>query len=158
MRIGIGYDIHKLIEGRKLVLGGIEIPHKKGLLGHSDADVLLHALADAILGAAALGDIGIYFPPDRPEYKDISSKEILKKAYALASRKGYSIGNIDSVIIAGEPKIAPVAEDIRKSVSGILDIDSSRVSVKAKTNQGIGETGRGEAIAAYAVVGLEGGA
>ena len=156
MKIGIGYDIHRLVEGRPLILGGVSVPYKKGLLGHSDADVLLHAISDAVLGAANLGDIGIHFPPGDPKYKDISSKEILKKVQRLTGDKGYRVNNVDAILVAEEPKIAPISEGMRKNISDILNIDVTQVSVKGKTNQGIGEIGRGEAIAAHAVVTLDG--
>lgn len=157
-RIGIGYDIHRLTQGRKLLLGGVEIPFEKGLLGHSDADVLLHAVCDAMLGAASLGDIGQHFPHTDPAYKDASSAELLKKVEALVKQKGFSIDNIDTVIIAEKPNLADVKKKIAAQIAGLLNIDISKVEVKAKTNEGLGEIGRGEAIAAYAVASLRKGA
>jgi len=155
LRIGIGYDIHRLVEGRKLVLGGVEIPHAKGLLGHSDADVLLHAVCDAMLGAAGLGDIGGRFPDTDPSYKDASSAGLLEKVNDLIARQGYSVNNVDVVVIAEEPKISRFTDDMRGKISGILRIETSRVNVKATTNEGVGPIGRKEAIASYAVITLE---
>lgn len=155
MRIGIGYDIHRLVEERKLFLGGIEIPYIKGLIGYSDGDVILHAISDAILGALALGDIGHHFPDTDPEYKDIASREILKKVSILASDKKYIVNNIDATVIAEEPKIAPFRDKMVGVIAGILGIDVSRVNIKATTNEGVGSMGRGDAIASYAVVTLE---
>ncbi len=155
MRIGIGYDIHRLVEGRKLVLGGVEIPHAKGLLGHSDADVLLHAVCDAMLGAAGLGDIGGRFPDTDPSYKDASSAGLLEKVNDLIARQGHSVNNVDVVVIAEEPKISRFTDDMRGKISGILRIETSRVNVKATTNEGVGPIGRKEAIASYAVITLE---
>ena len=151
MRIGIGYDIHKLVEGRKLILGGVDIPFEKGLLGHSDADVLTHAICDAILGAAALGDIGQHFPDTDPQYLDISSLLLLKRVAELVTPK-YIINNIDSIIIAQRPKLAPFIPDMRKNIAQVLDIE--RVSVKAKTMENLGVVGEGKAIVAEAVVSL----
>lgn len=151
-RIGIGYDIHRLVDGRKLFLGGVEIPYVKGLLGHSDADVLLHAVGDAILGALGESDIGEHFPDSDPQYQDVSSVELLKKIHLLAKAKGYVVGNIDVVVIAEEPVLSPFKKLIREKISAFLEIDAGRVSIKAKTNEGMGETGRKEAIASYAVV------
>jgi len=155
MRVGIGYDIHRLAEERKLFLGGIEIPYVKGLIGYSDGDVVLHAIADAMLGAMGLGDIGQHFPDTDPRYKDIASYEILKKAAGLVSEKHFVLANVDTVVLAEEPKIYPFKEKMLGSISEILGIEKSRVSVKATTNEGVGSIGRGEAIAAYAVVMLE---
>lgn len=157
-RIGIGYDIHRLIQGRKLILGGVEVPHEKGLLGHSDADVLLHAVCDAMLGAACLGDIGQHFPNTDPAYKDASSVELLKKVDVLLKQKGFTIDNIDTVIIAEQPNLASLKKKIASQIAGFLGIDITKVEVKAKTNEGLGEIGRGEAIAAYAVASLKKGA
>jgi len=155
MRIGIGYDIHKLIEGRKLILGGVDIPFEKGLLGHSDADVLTHAICDAILGAAALGDIGQHFPDTDLQYLGISSLLLLKQVVALIAPK-YIINNIDSIIIAQRPKLAPFIPDMRKNITQVLDIETERVSVKAKTMENLGVVGEGKAIVAEAVVSLVG--
>ena len=155
MRIGFGYDIHRLVDDRKLVLGGVEIPYIKGLLGHSDADVLLHAIADAILGAVALGDIGEHFPDTDPRYKGIQSKELIKKVAAIIRDKGYAIKNVDSVVLAEEPKIGPFKEKMLSELSAMLGVTRESVSIKATTNEGVGSIGRGDAIAAYAVVLLE---
>lgn len=152
MRIGIGYDIHRLVTERKLFIGGVEIPYIKGLLGHSDADVLVHALCDALLGAIAAGDIGEHFPDTDPKYQNISSLEILKLVLMLVSNKGYSISNVDAVIIAQEPGMAPFKSKIQENLAKALQVDKDCVSIKAKTNEGMGETGRKEAIACYAVV------
>jgi len=151
MRVGIGYDIHKLVKGRRLVLGGVEILFAKGLLGHSDADVLLHAICDALLGAIGEGDIGEYFPDTDPKYKDIDSSRLLEKVVGLVETKGYTINNIDSIVIAQEPKLGQHKEKIRETISGILKIDGARVNIKAKTNEGLGDIGKARAIAAYAV-------
>lgn len=155
LRIGNGYDVHKLVEGRKLILGGIEIEHEKGLLGHSDADVLVHALMDAILGALALGDIGTHFPDSDENYKGISSMELLEKVNLLIKSKGYRVSNLDSIIAAQRPKLKPYIENIRENISQILKIDLDRVSVKATTEEKLGFTGREEGIKSYAVVLLE---
>ena len=155
MRIGHGYDVHRLVENRKLILGGVDIPYEKGLLGHSDADVLLHAIADAILGAAALGDIGKHFPPDDPAYLDADSLELLKKVGGLISEKGYSVVNIDATVIAQKPKLLPYIEQMRKNIALALDIPFDAVSVKATTEEKLGFTGSGEGIAAHAVTLLD---
>ncbi len=149
-RIGNGYDIHRLEPGRKLILGGVEIPYHWGLLGHSDADVLLHAIMDAMLGAAALGDIGQHFPPRESEYKDISSLKLLKQVNGLV--KNYTVANIDSVIMAEKPKLAGHILDMRIAISQTLSIELKQVSVKATTMEGLGPIGEGMAIAASAVV------
>lgn len=154
MKVGIGYDIHRLMEGRKLVLGGIEIPYIKGLFGYSDGDVLLHAISDAMLGAANLGDIGIHFPNTDPNYKDISSVKLLGQSNDLIAKKGYRINNIDVVVVAEEPKIIPFVANMKKRISEVLNIDQSCVNIKATTNEGVGSIGRGEAIVSYAVVTL----
>ena len=151
MRIGQGYDVHKLVEGRKLILGGVEIPNEKGLLGHSDADVLLHAIMDALLGAAALGDIGKHFPDTDPAYKGISSIELLGKVGALLEEKGYVIENIDATIIAQRPKLASYRPQMAENIAEALHLDPSRVSVKATTEEGLGFTGSGEGIASQAI-------
>ena len=154
MKIGSGYDIHRLIEGRKLILGGVEIPYIKGLIGHSDADVILHSLADAMLGGLALGDIGVHFPNTDSAYKDSRSIDLLKKVNDMITEKGYIVNNADITVVAEDPKISPFVEKMRKNISDALKIDISSVSVKATTNEGVGSMGRGEAIASYAVVTL----
>lgn len=155
MRIGIGYDIHRLVEDRPLFLGGVDIPYVKGLIGHSDADVLLHAIADALLGALSLGDIGEHFPNTDPDCKDIQSKEILKKVAKMAASKNYVVNNVDTVIIAEEPKIYPFKDKMVEVIAEILGVDKSRINIKATTNEGVGSIGKGGAIAAYAVATLE---
>jgi len=155
MRVGVGYDIHRLVEERKLFLGGVEIPYIKGLLGYSDGDVVLHALADAILGGMGMGDIGVHFPNTDPQYKDISSLELLKKVAVIAAAKKFVINNIDTVILAEEPKVNPFREKMVDAISNVLGIKKDRVNIKATTNEGVGSLGKGEAIAAYAVVSLE---
>lgn len=157
MKIGIGYDVHKLVEGRKLFIGGIEIDYKFGLLGHSDADVLIHAIMDAIIGALALGDIGKLFPDTDDKYKDIDSKILLKKVYKIMAEKNYKIVNIDSVVIAQKPKLKDYIEDMRACLCEILNTDIENVSVKATTTEKLGFEGREEGIAAQAVVLLEKG-
>jgi 2-C-methyl-D-erythritol 2,4-cyclodiphosphate synthase len=156
MRVGFGYDVHVLAEGRRLLLGGVEIPHNRGLLGHSDADVLLHAISDAILGALSEGDIGLHFPDTDPTLKGMESRKILAHAVGLASAKGYTIANIDTTIVCQEPKISPFRDAIIASVASIASVSCDRVSIKAKTTEGLGFTGRREGIAAYAVCLLEG--
>ena len=151
-RIGIGYDIHRLVAGRKLFIGGLEIPYIKGLLGHSDGDVLLHAICDALLGAVAEGDIGQHFPDSEPRYTGIASAELLIKVYEMVKNKGYEVNNIDTVVIAQEPALADFKSAIRQSIAKILGIKPDHVSIKAKTNEGLGEVGRKEAIVSYAVV------
>jgi len=155
-RTGIGYDIHRLTPGRPLWLGGVLIPYEKGLDGHSDADALLHAIIDALLGAAALPDIGHYFPPSDPNIKNIASATMLAKAVSEVRRIGYRLVNVDSVVIAEAPKIAPHREAMRKAIARLLGISASDVQVKGKSNEGLDAVGRGEAIAAQAVVLLEG--
>lgn len=151
MRIGQGYDVHRLVEGRKLILGGVEIPYEKGLLGHSDADVLVHAVMDALLGAAALGDIGQHFPDTDPEYKGISSIKLLKHVGALLEEKGYVIENIDATIIAQRPKLAEYRPQMAANIAKALNLDPSRVGVKATTEEGLGFTGSGEGISSQAI-------
>ena len=151
MRIGHGYDVHRLTEGRKLILGGVDIPYKKGLLGHSDADVLVHAVMDALLGAAALGDIGKHFPDNDPAYKGADSLMLLGRVGEILSEEGYVIENIDSTIIAQKPKMAPHIEQMRRNIADTLELDISRVNVKATTEEGLGFTGTGEGISAQAV-------
>lgn len=155
MRIGHGYDVHRLIAGRKLILGGIEIPYILGLDGHSDADVLLHAVMDALLGAAALGDIGRLFPDTDPAYKDISSLKLLQTVAEKIREKGYGIGNIDATIIAQKPKLAPYIDSMRIKTARVLQIDPDRLNIKATTEEHLGFSGREEGIAAHAVCLLE---
>lgn len=151
MRIGTGYDVHKLVENRDLILGGINIPYEKGLLGHSDADVLLHAIMDALLGAAALGDIGKHFPDSDPAYKGASSIGLMEKVGEILDANNYVIGNVDSTIIAQRPKLAPYIEEMRVNIAKALKISVDQVSVKATTEEGLGFTGSGEGIAVQAV-------
>lgn len=155
MRIGTGYDVHRLTENRPLVLGGVGIPYEKGLLGHSDADVLLHAIMDALLGAAALGDIGRHFPDSDPKYAGISSLLLLKEVVNLLEKERFLVGNIDATIIAQRPKLAPYIEEMRQNIAQTLGIRASQVNVKATTEEGLGFTGSGEGIAAQAVCLLE---
>ncbi len=154
-RIGIGYDIHRLVEGRKLFLGGVDIPYIKGLLGHSDGDALLHAICDALLGALSSGDIGSHFPDTDPKYQGVSSRVLLEEVVELVKGRKFSINNIDTVVIAQEPVLAPFKEKISQNIAQILNISKDCVSVKAKTNEGLGELGEKLAIACYAVVSLE---
>ncbi len=151
MRIGQGYDVHRLVEGRKLILGGVEIPYEKGLLGHSDADVLVHAVMDALLGAAALGDIGQHFPDTDPKYEGISSIRLLRNVGELLEREGYVIENIDATIIAQRPKLAPYRPRMAENITRALKLEEGRVSVKATTEEGLGFTGSGEGISAQAI-------
>lgn len=155
MRVGFGYDVHQLKEGRQLWLGGVQIPHEKGLLGHSDADVLLHAICDALLGAMALGDIGQHFPDSDPAYKGIDSKLLLKKVTDLLLGEGYSLVNIDSTIVLQKPRIAPYIDSMRQTIAEITGLDVRKVSVKATTTEWLGFEGREEGISAYAVVMVE---
>lgn len=151
-RVGYGYDVHRLIEGRKLILGGVEIEFEKGLDGHSDADVVLHAICDAMLGAAALGDIGEHFPPDNPKYKDADSRELLEQVHRKVKEGGWShIENIDVTIMAERPKLGKFKALMKEEIAGLLEIDSSRVNIKATTTEGLGAVGRQEGIAAAAV-------
>jgi 2-C-methyl-D-erythritol 2,4-cyclodiphosphate synthase len=151
LRIGHGYDVHRLVAGRRLVLGGVEIPFEKGLLGHSDADVLAHAVADAVLGAAGLGDIGRHFPDTDVAFAGADSLDLLRRCVALAAQKGWAPANVDTVVVAQQPRLAPYAEDMRKNLAAALGLDPDAVNVKAKTEEGLGFTGAGEAIAAHAV-------
>jgi len=151
MRIGMGYDVHRLVEGRKLVLGGVTIPFEKGLLGHSDADVLVHAVCDALLGAAGLGDIGLHFPDTDSEYKDVASIKILAKTYELISAKGFAIMNLDSTIFADAPKLSPYRDAMQKNISRTIEIEQNRVNIKATTFEGLGMIGKGEGIGAMCV-------
>ncbi|MDO4304407.1 MAG: 2-C-methyl-D-erythritol 2,4-cyclodiphosphate synthase [Bacillota bacterium] len=151
MRIGMGYDVHKLVEGRKLIIGGVEIPYEKGLLGHSDADVLLHAVMDALLGAAALGDIGKHFPDTDPAYKGISSIKLLEHVGKLLEENLFLIENIDATIIAQAPKMRPYIDTMRKNIADALGIEVDQVNVKATTEEGLGFTGAGEGISSQAI-------
>ena len=151
MRIGQGYDVHKLVEGRDLILGGVTVPYEKGLLGHSDADVLVHAVMDALLGAAALGDIGQHFPDTDPKYKGISSIALLKEVGALLEKEGYIIENIDATIIAQRPKLAAYRPQMAKNIAEVLHLEVNQVSVKATTEEGLGFTGSGEGISSQAI-------
>jgi len=155
MRIGFGYDIHRLVEGRRLILGGVEIPCVKGLDGYSDADVLLHAICDAVLGAMGKDDIGIHFPNNDPEFKGISSVELLKRVAAIAKDGGLMIVNVDSTLVLEEPKLTPFKKRMRENISRALGIPEDSVNIKATTQEGVGAIGRGEAIAAYAVASVE---
>lgn len=155
MRIGVGYDVHAFAEGRKLILGGVDIPFERGLLGHSDADVLVHAVNDAILGALALGDIGKHFPDTDPLYKDICSLRLMERVRELMREEGYRIGNVDAVIACQRPKLAPYIEEMRERIAESLGTEYSRVSVKASTTERLGFEGREEGISCYAVVLLE---
>ncbi len=155
MRVGMGYDVHRLVEDRDLILGGVKITYEKGLLGHSDADVLLHAIMDALLGAAALGDIGKHFPDTDPGYKGISSLRLLAHVGELIEEQLYVIGNIDATIIAQRPKMAPYIEQMRANVARTLHLDVSQVNIKATTEEGLGFTGSGEGISAQAIASLD---
>ncbi len=151
MRIGQGYDVHRLVAGRKCILGGVEIPHAKGLLGHSDADVLLHAISDALLGASALGDIGLHFPPEDAAYAGADSRALLRRVAELVRREGYRIINVDATILAERPKLRPYVSAMRENIAEDLQIAPSSVSVKATTEEGLGFTGAEEGIAAQAI-------
>lgn len=151
MRIGHGYDVHKLVEGRDLILGGVKIPHRLGLLGHSDADVLLHAISDALLGALALGDIGKHFPDTDPAYKGADSIVLLQNVVKLIEAQGYAVGNIDATILAQQPKLRPYIDEMRENIARAVGADISQISVKATTEEHLGFTGREEGIAAHAV-------
>ena len=155
MRIGTGYDVHKLVEGRKLIMGGVEIPHDKGLLGHSDADVLAHAVMDALLGAAALGDIGSHFPDDDPKWKGADSAKLLEAVVAEVSAAGYGVANVDATVVCERPKLRPMVDAIRARVAALVGVDVSSVSVKGKTNERMDDIGAGVGIAAYVAVLLE---
>ncbi|WP_204139203.1 2-C-methyl-D-erythritol 2,4-cyclodiphosphate synthase [Halomicronema sp. CCY15110] len=152
IRIGNGYDIHRLVEGRPLILGGVKIPHAMGLLGHSDADVLTHAITDALLGALSLGDIGTYFPPSDPQWAGADSLKLLDQVYQMVRDRGWAIVNIDSVVIAERPKLKPHIADMRRTLAEALSLAPDQVGVKATTNEKLGPTGREEGIAAHAVV------
>ena len=155
IRVGMGYDIHRLVEERKLFLGGVEIPYVKGLISHTDGDVVLHAIADALLGALGMGDIGQHFPDSDPNYKNVPSGNILQRVAVILSEKNFAIGNIDTAIIAEEPKIYPFRDKMIEKIASILGIDKSKINIKATTNEGVGSIGKGDAIAAYAVATLE---
>lgn len=155
LRIGHGYDVHRLVENRKLIIGGVEIPYEKGLLGHSDADVLLHAISDALLGAAALGDIGCLFPDNDPKYKDADSLELLKEVVSVLKKNGYSVVNIDCTLIAQNPKMRPYISEIRNNIASACGISADFVSVKATTEEGLGFSGSGEGMAAHSVCIIE---
>ncbi len=151
-RIGMGYDVHALQKGRPLILGGVEIPYSLGLAGHSDADVLIHAMMDAVLGAASLGDIGTHFPPGDPHYKNISSIALLKEVNQRLKEAGFQVVNVDSTVVAENPRLSPYIEDMRILIARTLGLEKTAVSVKATTTEGLGFAGRGQGIAAYAVV------
>lgn len=155
IRIGNGYDIHRLVGDRPLILGGVDIPYEKGLLGHSDADVLAHAITDALLGAASLGDIGQHFPPDDPQWKGADSMKLLARIVELVRDRGWAIANIDSVVVAERPKLKPHIPHLQQRLAEVIDVTPEQVSVKATTNEKLGPVGAGEAIAAYAVALLE---
>ena len=151
IRVGHGYDVHRLVEGRKLILGGVEIPFEKGLLGHSDADVLTHAIMDALLGACALGDIGRHFPDSAGEFKDISSLELLKRVKCLICDREYSIVNIDATLVMQRPKVSPYIDQMISNISEILDIEQGRINIKATTEEKLGFTGSGDGASAHAI-------
>ena len=155
LRIGHGYDVHRLVEGRRLIIGGVEIPYAKGLLGHSDADVLLHAVMDSLLGALALGDIGKHFPDSSSEFKDISSMNLLTRVNSIIKEKGAEVVNLDVTLILQKPKVAPYIDRMRENISFALGIPKNRVSVKATTEEGLGFSGREEGVAAHSVALLE---
>lgn len=154
-RFGMGYDVHRLVEGRKLILGGVEIPHSLGLLGHSDADVLLHAISDALLGAAALGDIGRHFPDNDPAFEGADSQKLLAKVVELIGEKGYRVGNVDATIVAQKPKLMPFIPQMNENIARVLGVALDQVNVKATTEEKLGFTGSEEGISAYAVAGIE---
>ena len=155
MRIGHGYDVHRLVENRALIIGGVEIPYEKGLLGHSDADVLLHAISDALLGAAALGDIGKHFPDTDPKYAGISSLKLLAEVARLLTERGYAVVNVDATLLAQRPKVAPYKQQMAENMAAVLGVEVDQVNVKATTEEGLGFTGDGSGMAAHAVVLLE---
>ena len=154
-RFGMGYDVHRLVEGRKLILGGVDVPYEKGLLGHSDADVLLHAVSDAILGAAALGDIGTHFPDTDEQFKGADSGKLLAEVVRLVRAEGYAIGNVDATIVAQAPKLLPHIPRMRENIARLLGVAIGDVNVKATTEERLGFTGSGEGMSAYAVAGIE---
>ena len=154
-RFGMGYDVHQLVENRKLIIGGVDIPYEKGLLGHSDADVLLHAISDALLGAAALGDIGKHFPDTDPRYKGADSLKLLEEVGNLLTEKGYVVGNVDATIVAQKPKMLPHIPQMRENIARVLNVDIEQINVKATTEEHLGFTGSGQGISSYAVAGIE---
>jgi len=154
MRVGIGVDFHKFAKGRKLILGGVEIKHDKGLIGHSDADVLTHAICDALLGAAGLGDIGKHFPDTDERFKDISSLKLLEQVYLMLKAKGYRVHNIDTVIVAEAPKLAPYFSEMIEKLAAVLEISAEKINIKATMSEGMGAIGRKEGIAAFAIASL----
>lgn len=155
MRVGLGYDVHKLVEGRKLILGGVEIPYEKGLLGHSDADVLVHAIMDALLGAAGMGDIGKHFPDTDPQYKGADSMKLLQEVKGILEKKLLFVGNIDATVIAQKPKLAPYIEQMRAEIARVLGMSVDDINIKATTEEGLGFTGSGEGISAHAICSLD---
>lgn len=154
-RFGMGYDVHQLVENRKLIIGGVDIPYEKGLLGHSDAHVLLHAISDALLGAAALGDIGKHFPDTDPRYKGADSLKLLEEVGNLLAAKGYVVGNVDATIVAQKPKMLPHIPQMRENIARVLRVDIDQINVKATTEEHLGFTGSGQGISSYAVAGIE---
>lgn len=154
-RFGMGYDVHQLVENRKLIIGGVDIPYEKGLLGHSDADVLLHAISDALLGAATLGDIGKHFPDTDPRYKGADSLKLLEEVGNLLVAKGYVVGNVDATIVAQKPKMLPYIPQMRENIARVLHVDIDQINVKATTEEHLGFTGSGQGISSYAVAGIE---
>ncbi len=154
-RFGMGYDVHRLVEGRKLILGGVDVPYEKGLLGHSDADVLLHAVSDALLGAAALGDIGKHFPDTDERFAGADSGKLLVEVVRLVRAEGYAIGNVDACVVAQAPKLLPYIQEMRENIARMLNVAVSDVNVKATTEERLGFTGSGEGMSAYAVAGIE---
>ncbi|MCI6910895.1 MAG: 2-C-methyl-D-erythritol 2,4-cyclodiphosphate synthase [Veillonellaceae bacterium] len=154
-RFGMGYDVHQLVENRKLIIGGVDIPYEKGLSGHSDADVLLHAISDALLGAAALGDIGKHFPDTDPRYKGADSLKLLEEVGNLLAAKGYVVGNVDATIVAQKPKMLPHIPQMRENIARVLRVDIDQINVKATTEEHLGFTGSGQGISSYAVAGIE---
>ena len=154
-RFGMGYDVHRLVEGRKLILGGVDVPYEKGLLGHSDADVLLHAVSDALLGAAALGDIGTHFPDTDERFRGADSGKLLAEVVRLVRAEGYAIGNVDACVVAQAPKLLPYIQEMRENIARMLNVAVSDVNVKATTEERLGFTGSGEGMSAYAVAGIE---
>lgn len=154
-RFGMGYDVHQLVENRKLIIGGVDIPYEKGLLGHSDADVLLHAISDALLGAAALGDIGKHFPDTDLRYKGADSLKLLEEVGNLLTEKGYVVGNVDATIVAQKPKMLPHIPQMRENIARVLRVDIDQINVKATTEEHLGFTGSGQGISSYAVAGIE---
>ncbi len=155
MRIGHGYDVHRLVENRKLILGGVEIPFEKGLLGHSDADVLCHAISDALLGAGALGDIGLWFPDNDPAFAGADSVKLLKQVVSILSERGFTVGNVDATVLAQAPKLRSYIDRMRDTISDAIGIPMDRVSIKATTEEGLGFTGSGEGIAVHAICLIE---